>query len=102
MIRMIDSEYVMKAEEIYEWKDRFYLCLEYMDGKDLSRIITDYHEHYSEEFIKYSIWCAAKGLDAMHDFGILHRDIKSDNFVCKSTGEIKLADLGLSVCLTKD
>ena len=40
---MIDSDYVMKPEEIYEWNDRFYLCLEYMDGKDLSKIITNYH-----------------------------------------------------------
>ena len=38
----------------------------------------------------------------MHTKGILHRDIKSDNIFCNSEGEIKIADLGLSVCLTKD
>ena len=42
------------------------------------------------------------GLAAMHDLKIIHRDIKSDNICCKSNGDIKIADLGLSVCLTKE
>ena len=42
------------------------------------------------------------GLAAMHDLKIIHRDIKSDNICCKSNGEIKLVDLGISVCLTKE
>lgn len=42
------------------------------------------------------------GLFAMHDLNILHRDIKSDNIFCTSSGEIKVADLGMSLCLTKD
>ena len=58
--------------------------------------------HYNEEFKKYTLWSAAKGLAAMHDLNILHRDIKSDNIFCKSNGEVKIADLGASVCLTKE
>ena len=42
------------------------------------------------------------GLAAMHERQILHRDIKSDNIFCKSNGEVKIADLGASVCLTKE
>ena len=48
----------------------------------------------------YSIWCAAQGLSAMHQKNILHRDIKSDNILCSEKGDIKIADLGLSVSLT--
>ena len=51
--------------------------------------------------MKYSIWCAAKGLSDLHKLNILHRDIKSDNIFCCENGDIKIADLGASVSLTK-
>lgn len=35
----------------------------------------------------------------MHVKNVLHRDIKSDNILYKKDGEIKIADLGLSVFL---
>ena len=78
------------------------IILEYMDGKELTKIFEEYHEHYSEDFMKYTIWQAAKGLADMHMKGILHRDIKSDNIFCNSQGLVKIADLGAGVCLTKD
>lgn len=102
MLQLIDSEHVIKAEEIYEWNDKLYLFLEFMDGKELTEIISNFHTMYNESFKKYTLWSAAMGLAAMHDLNILHRDIKSDNIFCKSNGEIKIADLGASVCLTKE
>ena len=51
LLRLINSDYVIKAEEIYEYDDRLFLFLDYMDGKELTQIITKYHERYSEEFI---------------------------------------------------
>ena len=37
----------------------------------------------------------------MHSEKILHRDIKSDNILCRSDGTIKIADLGFSVFLSE-
>ena len=79
LLQMIDSEHVIKAVDIYNHNDRTYLFLDYMNGKELTKVIESFHEQYSEEFIKYTIWCAAKGLQAMHVRNIMHRDIKSDN-----------------------
>ena len=75
--------------------------LDYMDGKELSTIIGSYHTTYNEDFIKYSIYMAARGIADMHAMNILHRDIKSDNILCSRNGDIKIADLGLSVFLTE-
>ena len=44
----------------------------------------------------------ARGLADIHAQGILHRDIKSDNVLCSSDGDIKLADMDISVFLTEE
>jgi len=62
LLQLINSEHVIKAEEIYEFDDRLYLFLDYMDGKELTTIIKHFHKQYSDEFIKFTIWSSAKGL----------------------------------------
>ena len=43
LMQIIDSPYVMKAEEIYEYKKRVYIIMEFMDGKEITQIIDDFH-----------------------------------------------------------
>ena len=43
----------------------------------------------------------ALGLAKMHNNNVLHRDIKSENILTSSSGDIKITDLGLSKLLTQ-
>lgn len=54
----------------------------------------------SEAFCKFTIYQVAKALQVMHKRNVLHRDLKSNNILCKANGDVKVGDLGLSIFLT--
>mgnify|MGYP000956937335 FL=1 len=43
-----------------------------------------------------------KGLQALHERKQLHRDLKSDNVLLNLKGDVKIADFGFAIQLTKD
>ena len=101
LIKALNSEYIVGCEDVYDFDKKIWVFLELMD-EDMSKIILNSSSQYSEDFCKYTLYCVAKGLQAMHRNNVLHRDIKSENILIrKETGEIKIADLGLSVFLTE-
>ena len=67
LLSLSDSQHIITVKDIYKWQGRVYTILDYMDGKELTHVIKEYEEHYSENFIKYSIYMAAKGLADMHE-----------------------------------
>ena len=72
-----------------------------MEGGALTDIVVKRKGNFSEAFVRWTLYQVAKGLKKMHDHNILHRDIKSDNILLRSNGDIKIADLGFSVFLSE-
>ena len=75
-----------------------------MPGGEITKILNmakRIEHELSEEFCKYTLFCVAKGIAALHTKEVLHRDVKSDNILFKMDGTIKVADLGFSVKLTQ-
>ena len=68
---------------------------------DLTDIIEQYQVSYTENVVKYILQRVLIGLRNLHQKSIIHRDIKSDNILVNSKGDVKLSDFGFSTQTNK-
>ena len=72
-----------------------YLVMEMLEGQSLGDILS---ERGTLEEREARAWIAqvCDGLQAAHDAGIIHRDIKPDNLFVQRSGRLKILDFGIS------
>jgi len=98
IMKSVSHVNVLRMHAAFEEQGSIWIVLDYADGGDLGDTLK------CAQMPKAAIagWmaqvCAAIG--AMHNAGIVHRDVKPDNFmICK--GVLKLADFGLAQILPR-
>ncbi len=77
-----------------------YLAMEYVDGESLGTRLN--RGRLSENEALQIVRQAARALAVAHAAGIVHRDIKPDNLMLTSRGEVKLVDLGIAKRMDED
>ena len=92
---------VVQCLDAFFYEKRIWMFLELMDGGSMTDICEEEQGNYSENFCKYTLYKVMQSLKHLHKQNIIHRDIKSDNILCKVNGDIKLADFGYAVILTE-
>ncbi|MDZ7291179.1 MAG: serine/threonine-protein kinase [candidate division KSB1 bacterium] len=80
--------------EIEEADGRMFIAMEYIEGRSLQEKIKA-GPLKIEEAIKIAVQIA-EGLQAAHEKGIVHRDIKSANIIITEKGQAKIMDFGLA------
>ncbi|XP_020709614.1 mitogen-activated protein kinase kinase kinase kinase 3 isoform X16 [Athalia rosae] len=83
----------------YLRRDKLWICMEYCGGGSLQDI---YHitGPLSEIQIAYMCRETLLGLSYLHEKGKMHRDIKGANILLTDSGDVKLADFGVSAQIT--
>ena len=72
-----------------------------MEGNALCNLVESRGGRFSEDFVRWTLYQVALGIQCMHAHNVLHRDLKSDNILCNAKGDIKICDMGLSVLLSE-
>jgi serine/threonine protein kinase/tetratricopeptide (TPR) repeat protein len=91
--------------EIDEIESECFIAMEYVEGKSLNELLKE-KALSLKEILDIAIQIC-EGLLVAHEKGIVHRDIKSENIMLTSRGQVKIMDFGLAKLkgvtnLTKD
>ena len=89
----MDHPTFVKVHDYGAYQDQPYLTMDYVDGDNLKKWIQK--QKVSENFARRIAVCVASGLQHMHEFGLIHNDLKPDNIMITKTGEIRIIDFGL-------
>eukprot|EP01126_Amoeba_proteus_P061881 TRINITY_DN834_c0_g2_i13.p1 TRINITY_DN834_c0_g2~~TRINITY_DN834_c0_g2_i13.p1 ORF type:complete len:470 (-),score=80.59 TRINITY_DN834_c0_g2_i13:155-1564(-) len=82
---------------------QLWVVMEYMDGGCLTDVLEQFDVvKLSETQIAHVCLQTLRALSDIHRSHRIHRDIKSDNILLNSKGEVKIADFGYAAQLTQE
>jgi hypothetical protein len=91
---------VVRGSDHFQEKGRFYLVMEYIEGKNVEELQIAHFERYQRPLPEHTVllmmalMCAAT--QELHDLRVIHRDIKPANVKIDASGQPILLDLGLA------
>ena len=71
-----------------------YMVMEYEEGENLSHYLAGHGGYLNEQTLLSIFLPVLNGLQAVHDAGLLHLDIKPDNIYLRRSGQPMLIDFG--------
>lgn len=77
-------------------RNQFYIAMELINGRDLETFVHESGPLSAAQAVDYTIQ-AVKGLQAAHQAGVLHRDMKPGNIIITDEGKAKVLDFGLAL-----
>lgn len=95
-IAAINHPNVIRAYDISQEADFFFIVLEYAEGQTIEQFVEAHGAIPWPQACDY-LYQAASGIEHLSACGIVHRDVKPSNIIIEKSGTIKLCDLGLAV-----
>jgi len=90
-----NSPWLVRLLYSFQDDDFLYLAMEYIPGGDV-RSLVRHSGVLFEDHARFFIAEIILGLEALHEMGFVHRDLKPDNILVTATGHLVLSDFGLS------
>jgi len=86
---------IITLHDIISTRKTLTLVFEYVD-RDLSRYMDECDHRVNPNNVRMFLYQLLRALDYCHSKKILHRDLKPQNILISTTGDLKLADFGLA------
>ena len=77
-----------------------FIVMEFVDGTDLKTYIKDHHPIPNDTIIDIMSQILS-GIEYAHSRGIIHRDIKPQNILMDSSGQVKITDFGIALAVSQ-
>ena len=95
ILKNLNHPNICRLYESFENEKHVLIVTELCSGQDLLNYIRKYKK-LNEDTAKFIFKALISGLHYCHIRGIIHRDIKLDNLLLTSKGELKICDFGVS------
>jgi serine/threonine-protein kinase len=98
-LQSLDHNHIPKVREHFEWRQRLYLVMDFVDGENLEqKLMRLAGRSFSEEQSLRWIMPVCDVLQYLHTRvpPILHRDVKPSNIIVTPGGHVVLVDLGIA------
>ncbi len=100
--RKVSSPYVIRIHDLGEARPGLlYLSMEYFQGRTLTELIAQ-RGLVPMKDVQDILQQVCNGLEAAHNAGVIHRDLKPGNVLVGERGAVKLIDFGLATTLVGD
>jgi eukaryotic-like serine/threonine-protein kinase len=94
----IDHPNVVKCYAVDEAQGMHFVAMEFIEGRSLQDWLDELGRISVPDTIHVALQCA-DALQYAHAVNMVHRDIKPDNILITSKGQVKIADFGLAKVL---
>ncbi len=94
MASALNHPNILTVYEVGTYQNILFMATEYVEGQTLRQMLRNGTVDL-KEFLDIAIQ-GAQGLAAAHEAGIIHRDLKLENFILRQDGYLKVLDFGLA------
>ena len=95
-LRSISNPHIVKVYDLFEENGTAYYVMDYVDGENLSARLKRTNAPLAESEVRNYLNQILDGLEAIHNKGMFHLDIKPANIMVDSHDVVKLIDFGAS------
>ena len=95
-LRSLSTPHIVKVYDLFEENGTAYYVMDYVDGENLSVRLKRTNAPLAESDVRNYLNQILDGLEAIHNEGMFHLDIKPANIMVDSHNVVKLIDFGAS------